>query len=55
MGNAQNTLQKRMEKHFQDMAKKVQHDKNSDTYAAHYAQHLNQKLTPRQCREMMKI
>ena len=46
---------KRMEQHFQDMAKKVQHDKNSDTFVAHFAHHFDQKLTRQQCREIMNF
>ena len=42
--------QKIMEQHFQDVAQKVQHDKKYDTFAAHYAQHFDQKPTPQQCR-----
>ena len=38
--NTQDTLKKRMEQHLQDVAQKVKHDKNSDTFAAHLAQHL---------------
>ena len=37
---------------FQHLAQKVQFDDNSDTFAAHFAQHFNQKLTPQQCREI---
>ena len=44
-----------MEQHFQDAAQKVQQDKNSDTSADHFAQHFNQKLTPQQFCEIMKI
>ena len=52
-GNTQNTFKKRMEQHFQDIAQKVQHDKNSDTFAAHFATHSDQKPTPQKCRETM--
>ena len=44
-----------MGQHFQDVAQKVQHDKNSDTFAAHFAQHFDPKPTPQQCREIMKF
>ena len=44
-----------MEQYFQDMAQKVQHDKNYDTFAAHFAQHFDQKPTPQKCREIMKF
>ena len=53
--NTQNTLKKRMGQYFQDVAQKVQHDKNSVTFAAHFAQHFNQKPTPQKCREIMKF
>ena len=46
---------KRIEQHFQDVVQKVQHDKNSDTFAAHFAQRFDQKPTPQQCREIMKL
>ena len=41
-----------MEQYFQDVSQKVQHDKNSDTFAAHFAQHFDQKPTPQQCCEI---
>ena len=44
-----------MEQHYQDVAKKVQHDKNSDTFVAHFAHHFDQKLTRQQCREIMNF
>ena len=28
---------------------------NSDTFAAHFAQYFDQKSTPQQCREIMKL
>ena len=37
------------------MAQKVQHDKNSDTFAAHFNQNFDQKPIPQQCREIMKF
>ena len=46
---------KRMEQHFQEVAQKLQCDKNSDTFAAHFAQHFYQKPTPQQCHEIMKL
>ena len=55
VGNTQNTLKKRMGKNFQDVAPKVQHDKNSDIFAAHFAQHFDPKPTPKQCREILKF
>ena len=44
-----------MEQHFQDVAQKVQHDKNLETFAAHFAQHFDQKLTPQYCCDTMKF
>ena len=44
-----------MEQRFQDVAEKVQHKNNSDTFAAHFAQYFDQKSTPQQCREIMKL
>ena len=44
-----------MEKHFQDLDQKVQYDKNSDTFAARFAQHFDQKPNPQQCCEIMKF
>ena len=54
MGNTENTLKKLKQK-FQDAAQKKQHDKNSDTFAAYFAQHFNQNPTLKQCREIMKF
>ena len=34
-----------MEQHFQDVAQKVKHNKNSDTFANNFAQHFEQKPT----------
>ena len=34
--NTQNTLKKRMEQHFQDVAQKVQCDKKLDNFLAHF-------------------
>ena len=44
-----------MEQHFQDVDQKLQYDKNSDTFAAYFAQHFNQKPTPQQCCEIIKF
>ena len=52
--NTKKTLKKRMEQQLQDADQKVQYDKNSDNFAAHFAQNFNQKPTPPQCREIMK-
>ena len=44
-----------MGKNFQDVAPKVQHDKNSDTFSAHFAENFDQEPTPQQYREIMKF
>ena len=44
-----------MEQYFQDVAQKVRYNKNSDSFAAHFAQHLYQKPTSQQCREIIKL
>ena len=44
-----------MEQQSQDVAQKVQYDKNSDTFVFHFAQNFDQKTTPRQCREIMRF
>ena len=44
-----------MEQYFQDIAQKVQHDKNSDTFAAHFATHFDQKPTPQQFQAVPEI
>ena len=51
--NIENTLIKITEQHFQDVSKKVQHDKSPDTFMAHFAQHLTKKPTPQQCCKIM--
>ena len=43
VGNTQNNLKKLMEIFFQDVAPREQHDKNLNTFAAHFAQHFDQK------------
>ena len=45
---------KKMEQNLQHVAQKVQHCKNLDTFAAHFAQHFYQKPTPQQCHEIRK-
>ena len=55
MVNTQNSLKNKMEEHFQEVAQRVHHDKNSDTFVAHYAQPFDQKPTPQQYREIMKF
>ena len=52
--NKKNTL-KKIGIFFQDVAQKVQHYKHSDTFAAHFAQHFDQKPTQQHCREIMKF
>ena len=47
--------QKTMEQHSEDVAQKVQHNKNLDTFAAHFAQHFDQKPTPQQFIEIIKF
>ena len=44
-----------MEQPFQNVDEKVQHDKNSDAFAAHFAQQIDQKPTLQQCRKIMKL
>ena len=44
-----------MEQHFQDVAQKVANNKNSDSFAAHFAKHFTQKPSPQQCREIMSF
>ena len=44
-----------MEHHFQDVAQKAHHDKNSDTFADCFARHFDQKLTPQQFCEIIKL
>ena len=53
--NTQNTLKKRMEQHFQDVAQKVANNKSSDSFAAHFAKHFTQKPSPQECREIMSF
>ena len=44
-----------MEQYFQDVAQKLQYDRNSDTFTSHFFQRFNQKPTPQQCREIMNF
>ena len=55
VGNTQNNPPKITEQHYQDVDQKVQYDKNLDTFAAHFAQHFDQKSTPQQCRKIMNF
>ena len=50
----QDTIKNRIEQHFQDLAQKLQYDKNSDNFVAHLAQHFDQKLSPKRCQEIIK-
>ena len=44
-----------MKKHCQDVDQKVQHDKNSDTFADHFSQFFNQKPNPQTCYILIKF
>ena len=44
-----------MEQHFQDVAQKFANNKNSDSFAAHFARHFTQKPSPQECREIMSF
>ena len=44
-----------MEQHFQDVAQKVVNDKNSESFAAHFAKHFTQKPSPQECRDIMSF
>ena len=44
-----------MKQKYQYVAQKLQYDKKSYTFAAHFAQHFNKKKTPQQCHEIMKF
>ena len=44
-----------MKQHFQDVAQKVTNDKNSDSFAAHFARKFTQKPSPQQCRKIMSF
>ena len=52
--NTQNTL-KIMEQHLQDVTPKVIHNKNSDSFAAHYVKHFTQKPSPQKCCKIMSF
>ena len=55
VGNTQNTLLKRMEQHFKDVAQKVTNDKNFESFADHFAKNFTQKPSPQQCRRIMSF
>ena len=44
-----------MEQHFQDVAPKVVNNKNSDSFAAHFAKQFMQKPSPQECRKIMSF
>ena len=44
-----------MEQHFQDVAQKVANNKNSDSFAAHFAKRFTQKPSPQECREIISF
>ena len=44
-----------MEQDCQYVAEKLQYDKNSDTFAGHFAQNFDQKLTPQQFHKITKF
>ena len=44
-----------MEQHFQDVAQKGANDKNSNSFAAHFANNIMQKPNPQQCRKIMSF
>ena len=46
VGNTEKKFKKRMEQHFQDVAQKVQCNKNSDTFADHFIHYFDEKPTP---------
>ena len=54
-GKHSKILKNRMEQHFQDVAQKLQYDKDSETFVAHFAQHFDQKPIPQQCRNVLKF
>ena len=49
------TTFKIMGENFQDVAQKVQHNKNPDTFAAQFPQYFNQKLNPQKCHRCMEF
>ena len=54
-GNTQNTLKKRMEQHFQDVAQKVVNNKNLVSFTNHFAKQFTQKPSPQECRKTMSF
>ena len=46
---------KGMEQHSQDVASKVINNKNSDSFASHFAKIFTQKPSPQQCRKSISF
>ena len=44
-----------MEQNFHYVVQKVENNKKSESFAAHFAKHFTQKPSPQQCREIMSI
>ena len=44
-----------MEQHFQDIAQKFANNKNSDSFAAHFAKHFTRKPSPQECCKIMSF
>ena len=44
-----------MEQHFQDVAQKDANNKNSNSFAVHFAKQFTQKLISQQCRKIMSF
>ena len=44
-----------MEQHFQDVAQKVANNKNSDSFAAHFAKHFTQQPSPQDYCKIMSF
>ena len=42
-GRKWETLKKRVEQHFKDVAQEVQYNKNLDTFSAHFVQNFDKK------------
>ena len=44
-----------MEQHFQDVAQKVANNKNSGSFADHFAKHFTQKTRSQECHKIMSF
>ena len=44
-----------MKQHFQHVAQKVENNKNSDSFAAHFTKHFTQKPSPQQYHKIMSF